>query len=354
MTQRFLAILTVRNESAFLLEWLAHHRACGFTDFLVFANDCQDGTDAMLARLQDMGWLTYLPNNAQDAGALAAKGAQWSALVRAQAHPLMAAADWVMTLDVDEFVNIHAGHHQLSCLLKALPHATALPMTWRFFGNAGVQHFTHSPITQTFRQAAPRVLHWPWRAAMFKTLFRNDGRYRKLGVHRPRARDQSAPPPVWVDGAGRELAPRFHDAGLISPFGRDNYTLFQLNHYALGAMESYVLKADRGRANRSGAPFDMSYWIERNFNQEADHSIDALAPARAQLLADLISDPVLADLHAHGLAWRHARFETLMLQEPFRDLYGRLLMTEPTRALPLAQAQLLVQYAQKAAAQSNE
>ena len=119
-------------------------------------------------------------------------------------------------------------------------------------------------------------------------------------------------------------------------------------------MESYVLKADRGRANRSGAPFDMSYWIERNFNQEADHSIDALAPARAQLLADLISDPVLADLHAHGLAWRHARFETLMLQEPFRDLYGRLLMTEPTRALPLAQAQLLVQYAQKAAAQSNE
>ncbi len=42
---KFLAVLTVRNEAAFLLEWLAHHRGGGFTDFLVFSNDCQDGTD---------------------------------------------------------------------------------------------------------------------------------------------------------------------------------------------------------------------------------------------------------------------------------------------------------------------
>ena len=48
---RILAVLTVRNEAAFLLEWLAHHRAVGVTDFLVFSNDCQDGTDAMLDRL---------------------------------------------------------------------------------------------------------------------------------------------------------------------------------------------------------------------------------------------------------------------------------------------------------------
>ena len=52
---RFLAILCVRNEAAFLMEWLAHHRAVGFTDFLVFSNDCQDGTDAMLDRLAEMG-----------------------------------------------------------------------------------------------------------------------------------------------------------------------------------------------------------------------------------------------------------------------------------------------------------
>ena len=58
---RFLAILCVRNEAAFLMEWLAHHRAVGFTDFLVFSNDSQDGTDAMLDRLAERGELTHNP-----------------------------------------------------------------------------------------------------------------------------------------------------------------------------------------------------------------------------------------------------------------------------------------------------
>ena len=52
MTARFLAILTVKNEGAFLLDWLAWHRHVGFTDFLVFSNDCDDGTDRVLPLVQ--------------------------------------------------------------------------------------------------------------------------------------------------------------------------------------------------------------------------------------------------------------------------------------------------------------
>ena len=50
------SVLTVRNEGAFLLEWLAHHRAAGITDFVVLSNDCADGTDTMLDVI-DMGIL---------------------------------------------------------------------------------------------------------------------------------------------------------------------------------------------------------------------------------------------------------------------------------------------------------
>jgi hypothetical protein len=57
---RILAVLTVRNKGAFLIEWLAHHRRCNITDFLVFSNDCDDGTDRMLDRLQALGWLVHL------------------------------------------------------------------------------------------------------------------------------------------------------------------------------------------------------------------------------------------------------------------------------------------------------
>ena len=58
---RICAILTVRNEGAFLLEWLAHHRAVGVTDFVVFSNDCDDGTDLILDRLAAMGLIHHHP-----------------------------------------------------------------------------------------------------------------------------------------------------------------------------------------------------------------------------------------------------------------------------------------------------
>ena len=93
---RALAITSVKNEGPFLLEWLAHHRAVGFTDFLVFSNDCDDGTDAMLDRLAELGWLTHLPNPGPWK-----EGPQWAALKRADAHPLVAQADWIAVIDVD-------------------------------------------------------------------------------------------------------------------------------------------------------------------------------------------------------------------------------------------------------------
>ena len=100
---RALAILTVKNEGAFLLEWLAHHRATGFSDFLVFSNDCTDGTDLMLDRLQAMGWLTHIRNNATSP-----RGPQWAALKAADTHPAKASADWILCLDIDEFVNVRS------------------------------------------------------------------------------------------------------------------------------------------------------------------------------------------------------------------------------------------------------
>jgi hypothetical protein len=223
-------------------------------------------------------------------------------------------------------------------LLAALPDADAITLTWRMFGNAGVVHYVDAPMTQTFRRAAPAVLHWPWRAALFKTLFRNDGAYGKLGVHRPRNPDR-ARKPVWVDGSGRVLDTAFRTQRVFSDFGQDNYGLVQLNHYALGAMESYVVKCDRGRANRDASVFDMGYWVERNFCDTEDASV-LLLDARG-LRDDLHADPVLGPLHAAAVNWRHQRFAALMAQEPWRALFGRLLMASPTRVLSPEEARLV-------------
>lgn len=332
---RALAITSVKNEAAFLLEWLAHHRACGFTDFLVFSNDCEDGTDLMLDRLAELGWLTHVRNPGPHD-----KGPQWEALRQADRHPLRRAADWIMVFDVDEFVNIHVGDRSLAALLAALPEATAIPLTWRMFGNAGQVAYADRPVTETFTRAAPTVLHWPWRAAMVKTLFRNDGSYAKLGVHRPRTPDRDRLAQArWFDGSGRALGADFLTTRLFSDFGQDNYALAQLNHYALGAMESYVVKCDRGRANREAPAFDMGYWLDRNFCDVEDRSI--LALDSTGLRAALHADATLAALHKAAVAWRRARFRQLMAQEPWRALFGRLMMAQPSRALSQAEVHLI-------------
>lgn len=317
---KILAILCVKNEGAFLIDWLAHHRAVGFTDFLVFSNDCEDGTDAMLDRLADMGWLTHVPNPGPWD-----EGPQWAALKAAGRQAAYRTADWAMVLDIDEYVNIHAGDRTIPALLGALPGCDAIALTWRIFGNGGIVDDEDRPVSARFTRAAPAVLHWPWRALMIKTLFR-PALFARPGIHRPKgARGEAR----WSDpGLGNRL---------FSAPGQNHYRLAQLNHYALGSMESYLVKCDRGRANREAAALDMSYWCDRNFVAEEDRSV--LLLNSASLRAELHADPVLSGLHAGAVGWRRARFAALMAQEPWRALFGRLMMTPPARILSREEAE---------------
>ena len=347
---KILAVLTVRNEGAYLLEWLAHHQAAGVTDFLVFSNDCDDGTDAMLDRLADLGHLTHIRND----GPYDKGGIQFTAMKRADRHPLVKKADWIIALDIDEFINIHVGDHTVPALLAALPDATAITLTWRLFGSMNLARYDDTPVLETFTRAAPPVMHWPWRAAMFKTLFLNDGTYRKLGVHRPRAPDHDRIDRArWFDGEGRALEAKFRTGQIFSPFGRPNHALVQLNHYPLGSMENFVIKADRGRAVHDAHMLDLDYWVERNYMTDEDRTIQALAAPRATRLAALRADPQLANMHETAVAWRKARFLDLLESEPFRALYGRLLQTPPSRPVPPDAARFLLHHANRARAASR-
>ena len=73
------AITSVRDEGAYLIEWLAHHRAVGFDHFVVFSNDCSDPTTEILDHCAGQGWLTHVPNP----GPYHEQGIQFTALNRA-------------------------------------------------------------------------------------------------------------------------------------------------------------------------------------------------------------------------------------------------------------------------------
>ncbi|WP_292291422.1 glycosyltransferase family 2 protein [Marivita sp.] len=345
------AVLCVRNEAAFLLDWLAWHRSAGVSDFVVVSNECEDGTDAMLDRLQALGGLTHLRN----AAPYGKGGIQFSGLKLAGKTEAVKKADWLVALDIDEFVTVHVGDRTLPALIGALPEATAITLTWRNFGNAGVVTYEDAPVPVLFIRTGPRILAWPWRAAMFKTLYRNDRTYRNLGVHRPRnpVEDRLAEA-RWYDGAGRALPPDMANGRIFSDYTLPQHDLVQLNHYPLGAVESYLLKADRGRAVHSEDRLGLDYWVERNLGTEEDRSALPLWDRARPIRDRLAADPTLSDLHGRAVAWRKERLRQLLQEDRYRDLYGRLLMSPPSRPVPVEAARMLLQGARAAARNDDQ
>jgi hypothetical protein len=322
---KFLVISAVRNEGPFLLEWIAHHRAAGVDRFLIYSNDCEDGTAALLDALAPAG-VVHVPQ-------VVAAGAtpQWQALGAAWRHPLRKAADWIAVIDCDEFVNLRAPLAGLADLVQAAGPADAIVLKWRLFGCNGQARALDRPTTEVFTAAAPDVVRYPFSASMFKTLFRNGARFRKLGVHRPRARKGEVP--AWVDGAGRALPESFarRDEVLVH-YGQPGATrLVQLNHYSLRSAESFMVKSARGLPNHIDKKVDLNYWVERNFNTEPDVSIARMADATAAEMAALRALPGVAALHAAAVDWHRAKFRQMMRDEEAVKLYGRLLMAADSR-----------------------
>ena len=140
---RILAVTTLRNEAPFVVEWVAHMRAIGVTDLLVYTNDCDDGTDQLLAVLARHGVLHHIVQKMPQG-----ISPQWQVLKAAWRHPLRKLCDWAVVCDVDEFINVHLGAGSLHDLISAVPEQTdAIAMPWRLFGNAGIDRFEDRPVT---------------------------------------------------------------------------------------------------------------------------------------------------------------------------------------------------------------
>ncbi|TCO74008.1 glycosyltransferase family 2 protein [Rhodovulum euryhalinum] len=333
MNQRLLIVTTARNEGPFLLEWLAHHLGAGASDVLVYSNDCEDGTDAMLEALAGAGVLTHVAHTAP-----AGESVQWQALKAAWKHPLRKAADWVLGIDLDEYVNIHVPGHRLADLIAALPEETdAVALPWRFFGDNGVFAFHDRPVTGQFTAAMTPDCGYPVSATFFKTLFRTAGPFNQMGVHRPRQKASGrAGMPGWVDGSGQPLPDAVAgNPARLSLMGCEGArALAEINHYAVKSAESFMVKRARGLPNRASKPIDLAYWIERNFNSVEDRSIAAMGPATDAALARLRAIPGVAGLHEAAVEWHRAAFLRIIANPDEHALYTRLLLAGGSRALP--------------------
>lgn len=315
VTNHVTVVTAMKNEGPFLLDWIAHNRALGIDRHLVFTNDCEDGTETILDLLSDAG-VTRRDNPFRASG----KVPQHAAFRAAEDERVVKDADWLMTLDVDEYIDIHAGAGRISDLLDAVPEAHVVSMPWRLFGNADRHGFEDRPVTEQFGLAAPEYAPRPLQAWAFKSLYRNAGLFRRLGVHRPKglgAHDGL----VWVDGSGRPVSSAVWRGAWRMSKAQWGYDLVTLNHYAVRSAESFLVKRERGRVNHTSRAQGTAYWFRMNHNAVAAPSIRRHYARVAAQKASLLALPGVAEAHEAAVGWHKTRIAALKELPDYAALY---------------------------------
>jgi hypothetical protein len=304
------ALSTMKDEGPFVVEWVAHYLALGFTEVMVYTNDCSDGTDTLLKRLEALDIGVHHRENVIPKGIKPHP----SMLKHAAEEELIVNSNWVLVIDADEFMVINHPSATLEGLVADLNAigAHAMVMTWRIFGSSGVRNWSRAPITDQFIRAAPEFWNKGWGT---KTMLRFDPEYQRLGMHRPvikeKFRETDYPDSQhWVNGSGQPLEEWFKFRGWRSIRRTVGYDWAQINHYAIKSMDAYTLRKFRGNANGKITKYGSDYWSLQDRNEVEDLKIARHRDRRNQIMAELLKDDEVRRLHEAA----HDRAETRLAQ----------------------------------------
>jgi hypothetical protein len=309
----------MKNEGPYVLEWVAYHKAIGVDHFLIFTNDCADHTDDILIRLGELGHVTHVRNDEWKG-----KSPQQAALNKAMKMDVVKEARWLIHIDVDEFINVRVGNGTLADLYAGMGEATNLAMTWRLFGNGGVEEIGDASVIDRFTGCAPAYVPKPHTMWGFKSITRNVGAYDKLSCHRPNHLAASHKKTVrWLNGNLKDHTKELAEKGWRSSIQSIGYDAVQLNHYALRSRESFLIKRQRGRALHVDRSIGLNYWVRHDWHLNTDRTILRQLPRLQAMKAALLEDPVLARLQAQALDWHHAKAAELRGTEAFAELWDQ-------------------------------
>ncbi|PIE09728.1 MAG: hypothetical protein CSA72_11660 [Rhodobacterales bacterium] len=291
---RFVITTCMKNEGPFILEWIAYHKAIGVQDFVIFTNDCTDGSDAILDRLDEMGVVQHLTN---PAFLFDSTFFQPIAMKYAMTLPKVRSADYVIETDVDEFINIHVGDGTLPALLDAAGPFHVLSISEVNFSSSGHYTFEDVWLTEAFTEHETKEPgHWQARRGV-KSIFQGLDNFAIYPVHRPGAHPGLEKDYVWLNGSGKPVPEEFitkHENGMDR---RGCYDLVQLDHHPLRSVESYLLKRDRGDVVNEKNLVDHHYYRRRSLGGNHEHTIASKLARARDVWRDLMADEELARLH---------------------------------------------------------
>lgn len=301
----------MKDEGHCLVEWVAYHHYLGFDNICVYTNNCTDGTDEMLIRLQELGYCKHFENVVPED-----KKPQPHALALATKNPEVMDSDWILTMDADEFLSIKTGDGRLPDLMAAMPDGTdAMAITWRFFGSSEITDWNPGLVSESFTMAAPDMFKRGWGV---KTLFRPYDQI-KLGIHRPHIKKAKQEPENaramlaqhWVNGSGEPMPKEFNLSGWRSTKPTLGYDLVELNHYAVKSYEAYLLRRMRGNVNKKADKYNAAYFAIFDRNEiEANNAARHAGPVR-EIMEQMLADPKLRALQDKAYEFHQALVDKL-------------------------------------------
>ncbi|MCP3969879.1 MAG: glycosyltransferase family 92 protein [Rhodobacteraceae bacterium] len=307
----------VKNEGPFLLEWIAHNRAIGVTDFIIFSNDCEDGTAEMLDHLDALDIVNHIRNPSTQ---LQSREHLRLTAVCAPFHNAFRKADYSILTDVDEFIDVNVGDGTLNGLIAAAGYPDVLSIPEVLYGFGGVERFEDRLVTEQFRLAQTLDPTEDLTRRGVKSFVRVCREIRDYSNHRPQPQPEAIDDIHWIDGAGLRVSRRFIQRGHRGYDVRGRYRLARLNHYSLRSGDSMLMKSHRGDSVRPGR-MKLEYLSNRNGRDLHDDSFLRRVPALKAELAEMLQDKKLALLHENSVRWHKAMIARLKEREQFAEIW---------------------------------
>ncbi len=233
---------SVKNEAIYLLEWVAHHKALGFDQIYIAANDCNDGTPALLRKLDANGFVKFCRNKCP-----ADKIPQHEGYKVLRERFDVDECDWLMTIDVDEFLYVSVGDGSVGALTgEADENVDIIALNSLNFGTGDTPK-RGDVVTRRFQHRLARE-HPSNRS--IKSITRNPSRF--MGAHNHSMVRPPADQDLVVlrgDGTTFDIAANTKLWTVLRhlPLDEASHNLAHYNHYSIKSPVEYALRQQRGR-----------------------------------------------------------------------------------------------------------
>ena len=316
-----LLVAAVKDEGPGILEWIAHHRLCGFDRIQIHQSGSSDTTVQSLRILDRLGVIEL--HETEQGG----KTRRVAAYRHAGESHAWADSDWCMVLGADQFLNVKTGAGRVRDLIDACPDGMdAILVNRRIFGSNAHTNLGNGLVTARFTQAEPTMGIADRGTARVRPLFRTTA-FGRPGGHLPL--DPKGDSTRYCSGSAPADGEDAHQKGPIHDPIRGS--IAEVHHHALRDMGSFLLRVAERRPGALTQSVASRYWQSHDRN---DDTVTDLADRASKTLAEMqrlddLSGGKLMRLRRRAIRHWRLTLETVLERDDIAALRDTLLAEAP-------------------------